>query len=192
METRDKIILSAVELFEKKGYHTTTIQEISENAGVSKGAVFHYFPNKTEILFVIHERFINVLLEKATHVLHRTDFNAARKLQQLIIDLVQLIADFKPYVVVFFQEYKYIGEDRLAIIKAKRDQCEKIFWSVVEEGVANGEFRKDLEVDIIVKAIFGMCDWTHQWMNPNGKLKPKEIGLIFWEILMSGVNKEGR
>ncbi|SFF97843.1 transcriptional regulator, TetR family [Desulfotomaculum arcticum] len=188
METRDKIILSAVELFEKKGYHTTTIQEISENAGVSKGAVFHYFPNKTEILFVIHERFIDVLLVKANHVLQKADLNAAQKLQQLIIDLVQLIADFKPYVVVFFQEYKYIGEDKMAIIKAKREHCEKIFQSVVEAGVADGEFRKDLEVDIIVKAIFGMCDWTHQWMNPAGKLKPGEIGLIFWEILMGGVN----
>ena len=187
METRDKIILSAVELFEKKGYHTTTIQEISENAGVSKGAVFHYFPNKTEILFVIHERFIDVLLVKANHVLHRADLDAAQKLKQLIIDLVQLIADFKPYVVVFFQEYKYIGEDKLSIIKAKRDQCEKIFLSVVEAGVKNGEFRKDLEVDIILKAIFGMCDWTHQWMNPSGKLKPGEIGLMFWEIIMGGV-----
>ncbi|MBF7082711.1 TetR family transcriptional regulator [Desulfallas sp. Bu1-1] len=190
MDTRGKIIQSAVELFGQKGYHSTSIQEIGEHAGVSKGAIFHYFPNKSEILFVIHEKFIDIILEKADHVLHREDLSATQKLRELIVDLVQLIADFKPYVVVFFKEYKYVDEDRLAIIKAKRDRCEQIFKAVVEQGVAGGEFRRDLDIDMIVKAIFGMCDWTHQWMRPDGRLTPRQIALTFCDLLLGGLRQQ--
>jgi len=183
----EEITQAAVRLFEKKGYHSTTIQEISDSAGVSKGAIFHYFPNKGEILFEIHDSFIDIILNQGKQVLNRDDLNNSQKLSQLIIDLVQLIADFKPYVVVFFQEYKYIGEDRLVSIKEKRDGYESFFRAVVEQGVRSGEFRQDLDVDIIVKSIFGMCDWTYQWMKTDGKYTPLEIGQMFRRILLDGL-----
>lgn len=190
METRDKIIQSSVELFGVKGYHSTSLQEISDNAGVSKGAVFHYFPNKSEILYEIHDSFIDRILEQAMAVINRDDLDASQKLRDLILDLVQLIADFKPYVVVFFQELKNVPEDKMLLIKAKRDEYEKIFQAVVEQGVDNGVFRNDLNIDITVKAIFGMCDWTHMWMNPKGFFIPRQIGLMFWKILNEGLKKE--
>jgi len=188
-ETRDRIIASAVELFEKKGYHSTTIQEIGEKAGVSKGAVFHYFSSKNEILFLIHEKFINVILNRAENVLKRSDLGTAEKLRELIVNLVELIAEYKPYVVVFFQEFKYVEQERLPLIKEKRDRCEQIYRRVLEQGMSAGEFRKDLDPDMVTKAIFGMCDWSHQWLNPGGRLTPREIGLTFWKILLEGIGR---
>ncbi len=190
MDTREKIIQSAVELFGRKGYHSTSIQEICEHAGVSKGAVFHYFSNKSEILFVIHDQFIDVILEQAGRVLQQEELTATEKLRELLILLVQLVADFKMHVTVFFKEYKYVDKDRLDIIREKRDRCEQIYRTVVEQGVASGEFRQDLDVDVVVKGLFGMCDWTYQWMNPDGRLTPREIALIFWELLLKGLRWE--
>ncbi|MFZ5633335.1 MAG: TetR/AcrR family transcriptional regulator [Bacillota bacterium] len=187
MDTRDKIIQSAIELFGEKGYHATSIQEISDKAEVSKGAVFHYFPNKSELLFVIHDNFIDIHLEQVERVLMKDDLCASEKMRELILDLVQLIADFKPSVIIFLQEFKYVTEDKLEIIKSKRGKSEEMFKKVIEQGVNSGEFKKDLDIDLTVKAIFGMCDWTYRWMNPNGRLTPREIGLNFWKILMGGL-----
>ncbi len=47
---RDKIVLCAFELFVKKGYSTTAVEEISKCAKVSKGLVYYYFKSKQEIL----------------------------------------------------------------------------------------------------------------------------------------------
>jgi len=190
MDTRNKIIQSAIELFGEKGYHATSIQEISEKAEVSKGAVFHYFPNKGDLLFVIHDTFIDIHLEQVERVLMREDLCASEKLRELILDLVQLIADFKPSVIIFARELRNITEDNLAIIKAKRDKSAYMFRKVIEQGVKEGEFRKDLDIDVTVKAIFGMCDWTYLWMDPNGRLTTREIGVCFWQILMGGLKPE--
>ncbi|WP_018086912.1 TetR/AcrR family transcriptional regulator [Desulfurispora thermophila] len=189
MDTRSKIIQSAVELFSQKGYHCTSLQEICEHAGVSKGALFHYFNNKSEILYVIHDQFIEVILAQAQQVRFRTDLTATEKLRQLVVDLVQLIADFKMHVKVFFKESRYVDKDKLELIVEKRDRLERIYRDVVEQGMASGELRDDLDLDVVVKGIFGMCDWTYQWMRPDGRLAPRQIGLIFWEILLGGLRQ---
>lgn len=188
MDTRDKIIQSAVKLFGEKGYHSTSIQEISQKAGVSKGAVFHYFPNKSELLYVIHDIHIDMLLESAKRILDKNNLTANDKLRELIIDLVHHLADYRLYVLVLLREFINVtDENKLTIIKDKRDMYEKAFHTVIKDGVKNGEFRKDLNIDITVKAIFGMCNWTPRWLNPEGELLPSQIGLIFWDIVKSGL-----
>ncbi len=52
---KDKIVLCAFELFVKKGYSTTAVEEISKCAKVSKGLVYYYFKSKQEILKSIIE-----------------------------------------------------------------------------------------------------------------------------------------
>ncbi|MGQ9558287.1 MAG: TetR/AcrR family transcriptional regulator [Desulfurispora sp.] len=190
VDTRSRIIQSAVELFSQKGYHGTSLQEICEHAGVSKGALFHYFSNKSEILYLIHDQFIEVILAQADQVRSRPDLTATEKLRQLVVDLVQLIADFKMYVRVFFKENRYMDKDKLALIVEKRDRLEQMYREVVQQGMSSGELRDDLDLDVVVKGIFGMCDWTYQWMRPDGRLTPQQIGLIFWEILLGGLRRK--
>ena len=48
-ETKEKILNTAFRLFVNNSYEGVTIDEIAEEAGVSKGAVFHYFDSKFEL-----------------------------------------------------------------------------------------------------------------------------------------------
>jgi AcrR family transcriptional regulator len=47
---KDKIIKAAFKIFTKKGYHTTTMEDIAKEVGVSKGALYQYYKNKKELL----------------------------------------------------------------------------------------------------------------------------------------------
>lgn len=47
---RNKIISAAAKLFSEKGYDETTMQDIMQISGLSKGAIYHYFKSKQEIL----------------------------------------------------------------------------------------------------------------------------------------------
>ncbi len=189
MDTRSKIIQAAVQLFGQKGYYSTSIQEISEHAGVSKGAVFHYFPNKSDLLFVIHDIHINILLEHAAHILEQNELTAAGKLRAMITDLIQVLTDYKLYAIVFFQEFRHITDaEKLAAIKKKRNEYEKAFRVVLRQGLENGEFRPDLNINLAVKGILGMCDWTTQWLKPEGPLTPEQIGQLFGDMLLNGIS----
>jgi AcrR family transcriptional regulator len=47
---KEKIIQSAFQVFTKKGYQTTTMDDIAKEVGVSKAALYQYFKNKKELL----------------------------------------------------------------------------------------------------------------------------------------------
>ena len=50
IETREKIIISAFEMYAKKGYNKTTVDEIAKNADLSVGIAYRYFKNKKALL----------------------------------------------------------------------------------------------------------------------------------------------
>lgn len=50
IETREKLLKSALELYSEKGYHKTTVDEIAKNAGLSTGVAYRYFKNKKDLL----------------------------------------------------------------------------------------------------------------------------------------------
>lgn len=50
METREKILVAALDLYTKNGYHKTTVDEIARHAGGSTGIAYRYFKNKKELL----------------------------------------------------------------------------------------------------------------------------------------------
>lgn len=50
VETREKLLKSALELYTEKGYHCTTVDEVAKNAGLSTGVAYRYFKNKKDLL----------------------------------------------------------------------------------------------------------------------------------------------
>lgn len=82
--TVEKILDVAQRLFLEKGYDNTTIQDIVEHLdGLSKGAVYHHFKSKEEIMDAVGDRMFaaNNPFEK---VRKRSDLNGLQKLQEAI------------------------------------------------------------------------------------------------------------
>ncbi|AZB42210.1 TetR/AcrR family transcriptional regulator [Bacillus sp. FJAT-42376] len=67
-ETSEKILLAAIDLFIKKGYHSTSIEEVTKLAQVSKGLLYHYYEGKEGLLAaMVHMRIGNLrsVMERA-------------------------------------------------------------------------------------------------------------------------------
>jgi AcrR family transcriptional regulator len=183
---RDQIVNAALTLFLEKGYQTTTIQDIIDAAKCSKGGFYHYFASKEDLLYLIHDTFITYELQQAEAVM-KGPGTASEKLRQMIIDLVDSIELYRPHVTVFFEERRLLSYEKFALVKQKRDRYEQLFREVVEEGIRTGEFRADLNARIIVFAIFGMCNWTYQWLQSNKGFGVRAIGQMFCDLLFQGL-----
>ena len=61
--TRDRILQAALEVFAQKGYHRALVDDIVRVSGTSKGAVYHYFPNKEALFLALVDDFAGRLAE---------------------------------------------------------------------------------------------------------------------------------
>jgi AcrR family transcriptional regulator len=70
VETRERLFRAALDLFAKKGFTETTVEDITESADVGKGTFFNYFPSKDHILLAFGEMQLTKLesaVEEARH-----------------------------------------------------------------------------------------------------------------------------
>src|SRR4051794_6298037 len=61
---RREILPRIAEVFDREGYHTVSMTTTARAVGLSKAALYHYFPSKQKILFAIHDEFIRELLQR--------------------------------------------------------------------------------------------------------------------------------
>ncbi len=101
LNTRDKILRAATELFSEKPYHETSVGEIAKRAGVSKGALFHYFPSKYELARQVLLGILDAWLKRLNERLKNLTGDA--KIRAVVDALFELITE-SPKLSRFFLE----------------------------------------------------------------------------------------
>lgn len=83
-EKRRAIIEQGMRLFATKGYHSTAMQEIAENAGISKGGIYNHFSSKNELLVEIYRYYYKQIKEKMDAAVRGKDLTPKEMLQSQI------------------------------------------------------------------------------------------------------------
>ncbi len=181
--TKDRIIETALHLFEENGYHAVTVDKIVQESGTSKGGFYHIFKSKDELLYTIHDSFITYVLNKAKDAYEK--FNTpAERLYETVKSFVMMFDMYRAHVTVFYQESLYLSEEYDQLIKHKREQYKKNMFKIVNEGIEQGEFRREIPSQIMSMAIFGMINWTYKWYKSDGNYSIREIAEIYADIVM--------
>lgn len=187
MGTRERILQSAIELFGDKGYHATSVQEICDQAGVSKGAFFHYFSSKNEILFEIHQFVVDSWISQCEAILYNHQINSSQKIFRFIEAVLQSIVDYRQQGKILIKEITTLEGEASESIKAKRDYAEEIVASIINEGIQSGEFKSNQDSRIMTKLLFGTINWTHYWYEPEGKLTIKQMAETICCFVLEGL-----
>jgi len=188
---KEKITGVSIQLFEKQGFSETSIQDICDSLGVTKGTFYYYFKSKEALLMDIHLRYIDDILEHQERILSDVNVNYRTKLFQTVNRLLQSIEQQGASARVFFREMRHLSEERLPLIIAKRNQFRVNIETMLRQGVDDGEFRGDLNVRIAAFGLLGMTNWSYQWFHPHGELSDREVAQIFVEMLLRGIEHVG-
>ncbi|GAE26338.1 transcriptional regulator [Halalkalibacter wakoensis JCM 9140] len=184
--TKERIIETALNLFEEYGFHAVTVDRIVKESRSSKGGFYHNFKSKDELLYTVHDSFITYILDKAEDAYNRYT-TPAERLYETIRSFVMMFELYRPHVTVFYQESLYLSSDYYDAIKQKRRRYKDMMFRVVEEGKACGEFRQEIPVPITSMAIFGMTNWTYKWYKESGQYSIQEIANIYADLVMNAV-----
>lgn len=184
---KEKITDQSINLFEQKGFAETSIQDIVDSLGVTKGTFYYYFNSKEELLMDIHTRYIDELLEAQGQILNDESLSCKEKLFKIVHMLIANIKTQKSSAKIFFREIKNLKEERLLIISSKRDQFRYNVEDLLRKGIENGEFRSNLNAPIITFGILGVANWSYQWFNPEGKISDRELAEMYVEMILNGI-----
>ena len=185
-KTRASIIRAGIKLFSSSGYHGTSVGDIAKAAKITKGAFYHHFQTKEELLILIHQQYTDYQIDAVRAVIANND-SPEQQLRELIRCIVEAVRRYRPNVRIFFQERRYLTRKYLAQADEQRDVLEDAFQTVIENGIASGDFRQDLDARVVCLGIIGMCAWTYQWFSDKGRLSADEVADNFAALLLEGL-----
>ncbi|GGF25068.1 TetR family transcriptional regulator [Halobacillus andaensis] len=188
---KEKMIDTCIALFGRKGFRETSIKDIVEANGMTKGTFYYYFKSKEDVLVYIHDTFISGLLHKQRKIMQTENYSYKEKLYAVVEMMILNIAEGVDSAMVFFREMRHLSEAKTKEILPKRDQFQKNIQEIIEGGISKGEFRSDLRADMLSYAILGIANWSYFWYEPGGEVKEQELTNIYMNIILQGI-EEGK
>ncbi|MEU5837860.1 TetR/AcrR family transcriptional regulator [Streptomyces diacarni] len=174
---------AATRLFAQQGYDRTSVQEIVEAAGVTKGALYHYFGSKDDLLHEIYSRLLRLQQE-------RLDLFAGRqapvedRLRQAAADVVVTTIDNLDDAMIFFRSMHQLSPEKQKQVRAERRRYHERFRALIEEGRRGGVFSDVTPADLVVDYHFGSVHHLSSWYRPGGRLTPQEVADHLADLLL--------
>ena len=181
-ERKMNIIKVAARLFSEKGYHDATLEDIAKNLKYTKGSIYYYINSKQELLFQCHELAMDMLINRMEEIL-ATDWPLEVKLKEGIKAHIEMVVGEMSLVTVALGQEFELQEDYRQIIVGKRDQYERYFRRLIDEGIEKGLFRP-LPSKMALFIIMGAVNWIPRWYSEKGRMSKEEIAEFFADYLV--------
>ena len=155
-EDKRRLILdAAVRVFARKGYHTSRVGDIAEEAGVAHGLLYHYFRSKEELLETIFRETWRDVLD-AVRAVEETDESARDRLAGIAKILLRAWRRDPDLVRVLVREVTRSShlQQRIGEIDAAFAGLERI----IARGQQEGEFRSDLDPRMTSYVFYGALE----------------------------------
>jgi TetR/AcrR family fatty acid metabolism transcriptional regulator len=177
--TRNKIIMAARDLFEEKGFDSTTVREIAAKANVNVALINYHFGSKDALLESLIEEMANATHFKL-HDINKSSAKPEEKLHQAVELLIDKIFANKKYYQMIHRELSMnqrpdIHDKISKVLKRNRNEIK----TIIEEGQQKKVFRKDIDIELTIGTMFGLIHQvTHAGLklglqDEDSKLKPR-------------------
>jgi AcrR family transcriptional regulator len=156
---RKKIIDAASLLYSKKGFSATSIEEISEMAGVSLPVTYRYARKKSEIMKMIMEDVLNSFRENLTRQTGGIDL-PRDKLSAAVILYSKIVDREQDKILLMYQKSGSLEAAAKGAVMRLEVTVSEIFSNIIQEGIHKGFFRK-ADVDLMA---FNIMMMAHMWV----------------------------
>lgn len=189
-KTEKMIVQAALDLFVHKGYHGTSVNDITNKVGLTKGALYSHFKSKGELVFrTIHEydtQFIDQMIRAVDEfqgnaiekIHHAISFNAAFAVKNLELCVfltflsteLSADADFQPALKTTYRKYqKYISR-------------------LISQGVQQRIVKKEIDPELAALTFMALHDGILlQWVLNRDSLDGRQYVNTFRTIFINGL-----
>jgi TetR/AcrR family transcriptional regulator, cholesterol catabolism regulator len=181
-----EIIDAAAEIFYRKGYSETSVQDVADAVGILKGSLYYYIDSKEDLLYQmlleVHEDAKSVVTETAA-----LDLPPLDRLRVYIQRHVEYNAHNLAKIAVYYHDFGLLTPERRQAIVGQRNYYEDFVKGLIVEAQERGEVDKTIEPALISNAVFGIANWLYTWYKPDGSATPEYLGKLYAEVIVEGV-----
>lgn len=176
----------SVELFATQGYAKTSVQQIVDAAGVTKGALYHYFSSKDDLLFDIYDRLLSLQRERLEEIVAR-GLDPLETMRLVCEDVIVTSTEWIREGAVFFRSQHMLSNDRQREVKRRRREFNDIFAGVLAAGQEEGVFRRDIPAIVLTATFFANPHYLSHWYSPAGGLSREQLAAHVTELYLAGL-----
>lgn len=151
-----EILEAALDLFTERGFSATRLEDVASRAGLSKAAIYLYFKDKTSLLKALVQATVGPNIGMASALLSQHQGPVAPLLRQLLTVIAGRMAEGRlPRLIkLIISESRAHPEIGRWYLENVINAALPLFQSLIEKGVATGEFRA-VDVRLAVKSLIG-------------------------------------
>ncbi|MFJ8232554.1 TetR/AcrR family transcriptional regulator [Streptomyces sp. NPDC094448] len=162
--TPETLLTVAVRIFNERGYDGTSMEHLSQAAGISKSSIYHHVAGKEELLRRAVSRALDGLFgildeSGAQHgrAVERVEYVVRRTVQVLVADL--------PYVTLLLRVRGNTKTERWAM--ERRREFDHRVVELLRAAAAEGDLRADVDTRLATRLLFGMVNSLVEWYRPH-------------------------
>jgi AcrR family transcriptional regulator len=181
---REKILAVATEEFGVRGYKGTNLRHVATRLGMTRQALYHYFPHKHDILVALFGQYFDEL--EANVVRASAGVAPADQFRSMMRSHIALMAARPGISRVFEREDGEVPARAALVVRKRRRALHAVFVEAYEAGAKAGTLRP-ADAKLVVSIMLGVPGWLHRWYKMGGRLKPAELAAEAEELLFDGV-----
>lgn len=183
--SRDDILDVAIKEFAMHGYRGTNLGQVSEALGVTRQAIYYYFPKKHDVLTALFMRFFDRLEATVDAALNSSQSPGERFGAMLAAHLQVVAAD--PALSSLFTEGRgSLPPGPAEQVAERRHLYNERFVTAYRAGVKSGELNGDISPSIAANLLIGAANWVFRWYDPSGRMTPLQLAAAAQKFLAAG------
>ncbi|WP_242677433.1 TetR/AcrR family transcriptional regulator [Streptomonospora litoralis] len=180
---------AATRLFAEKGFDRTSVQEIVGAADVTKGAMYHYFDSKDDLLAEIYARVLRLQMSRLSEIAGEQG-PVAERVGRAAADVVVSTIDNLDDATISYRSLHQLSAEKQREVRAQRRRYHELFRSLITEGQDEGVFTDRVPADIVCDFYFGSVHHLSTWYHPEGALSPQQIGDHYARLLLDALRPQ--
>jgi len=177
---RRALLREAASAFTRKGFHAASLDDIAQRLGVTKAALYHYFPSKHALLAECFARALEVGFQ-GLDLARREGRTGREKLNLTLRHYLQEMIDELSCCVALLEENALLPADHARLLK-DRDRFEQALRNLVREGIEDGSIAP-CDPKLAVFTVLGAVNWVPKWFRHDGPWSAEQVSTALTDLL---------
>jgi TetR/AcrR family transcriptional regulator len=181
---RETILARAAELFARRGYTATSMNEVAQACGVTKPSLYHYVRDKHQLLAEIAEAHIARLLALVDEV-DAAQLAPEARLRRLIDAFLAAYSGSQAEHRVLTEDVRFLAPtERRRVLGGERRVVAAFADAIV---AVRPELARERLGKPLAMLLFGMMNWMFTWLRPRGELSHADLAPVVADLFFGGI-----